>query len=175
MSPIQNFIVGTILGVYYATYFCPLCVAWLQDRTKATMQTRFRSVLSAEAEGEDAPSPFDVSASKLVKVITKVMICELQGEEHSELALVGKDETELRTNTTKVLGHISFRLNGIGNIMSFAVVSNETSKLRADANDILEKRNALSNEKDLWLSKVGDWLAIVEQDPVSAFTPELRA
>lgn len=54
--------------------------------------------------------------------------------------------------------------------MPSAVQSDEVVQLQADINVIIKRRNALSNEMVPRFSRVLDRLAIVKQNPVSAFT-----
>lgn len=91
------------------------------------------------------------------------------------MKLVSEEVNKLRTNTTKILDHISIILDSFDNIiMSSAVVSDEVPATNRSQNHH-GGSNLLSNEMGIWLSEIADRLTIEEQNPISIFTPHSRS
>lgn len=87
-----------------------------------------------------------------------------------KLKLFHADVNNLCTNTTKVLYHISGRLDSIEPAVPAAVVSDKVAQLWADVNSIMKSCNIFSKEMYFQFSRVANRLAIVKQNPGSATT-----
>lgn len=62
------------------------------------MQSHFCSTASARAQGEDALPSLSGTASKIVKLISQVMISDIREEVKDVLELAREDVIELLTN-----------------------------------------------------------------------------
>lgn len=90
------------------------------------------------------------------------MIGEFREEVQAETKQVREDMSDLLTNTTKVLDHISEHMNSIENTLPTAVLTDKGAQLRTDVNFLMERCNALSNEMDLGFSRVAECVALLE-------------
>lgn len=91
------------------------------------------------------------------------MIIDLCEEVHAELRFLREEMTELRSNNTKVIDHMSARLDSLKSTMPSVVVAYELAQLRSDVSVVLDGSNALSNEIDLWFSRVTNRSALLHQ------------
>lgn len=125
------------------------------------MRIHSPSTALARFEGEDASSPLAGNALELVNAICQVIIGALLGEVQSEL--VHEDVNKLYINTTKVLDHISARLDSIKKTVPSAVVLHKVAQLQTDVNYFLDGRYDLSNELDPRRSRISKRLALSKQ------------